>query len=585
MPALLPPFAPTLPRSIAAVLSGACIALAAVDGAGQAIGMPAPGKPAVLPDIVCLATGPGALPFTGPARLLSGMGSYRMPIATRVPQAQRFFDQGLVLAWAFNFAEAARSFREAARLDPQCATCLWGVAYALGPSINHDMDEAAASAAYEAVSRAQLLAHNAPPRERALIGALATRYAANPKAPRDPLDWVYADAMRTLVAQYPDDADVLTLAAEAAMDLHPHDYWKPDGKPQPWTPGIVEMLERALAKAPLHPGANHYLIHVLEYSPTPGRGLAAAERLATIAPNAGHLVHMPAHLYLRLGRYHDAVQANRAAIMADAAYLKEAGADPAYASGYLLHNYHFLWSSALMAGERDVALEAARALADGSRADAASGPRTATAQHFVALPLYTQVRFEEWPEILAAPRPVPATPYTLAAWHYARGIAYARTGDVRRARAEAVALDLEARKPGLQKLAFKNTNPLSAYVAIAAAHLRSEIAGAAGDRKAAVRYAREAFALEAKLEIDEPPAWHQPQRHALGTALLDAGRPAEAEAVYRADLGEHPENGWALAGLAVSLRAQGRTDEARAVDARLARAWAHADGKSAASPP
>jgi tetratricopeptide (TPR) repeat protein len=496
-----------------------------------------------------------------------------------VPQAQKFFDQGLLLTWAFNFAEAVRSFREAVRLDPQCAMCLWGVAYALGPSINHDMDEAAAASAFDAISRAQLLAHHAPPKERALIAALATRYSSNPKAPRDSLDWAYADAMFVLAAQFPDDPDVLTLAAEAAMDLHPHDYWRRDGKPQPWTPGIVELLERALAKAPGHPGANHYLIHILEYSPTPERGLAAAERLPGLAPNAGHLVHMPAHLYLRLGRYHDAVEANRAAINADGAYLREAGVDPAYAAGYLLHNYHFLWSAALMAGERDVALEAARALSDGSRTDAVSGPRMATAQHFVVLPLYTHVRFEEWQEILAAPKPVPATPYTLAAWHYARGMAYARTGDLKRARAEAAALEIEARRPELQKLLFKNTNPLAAYAGIAVAQLRAEIAMAAGEPKLAVRYAREAFAREAKLEIDEPPASHQPQRHTLGAALLDAGRPAEAEAIYRADLVANPENGWALAGLSASLRAQGRNDEARAVDARLAKAWEHADAK------
>jgi tetratricopeptide (TPR) repeat protein len=236
-----------------------------------------------------------------------------------------------------------------------------------------------------------------------------------------------------------------------------------------------------------------------------------------------------------------------------------------------------------MAGERNVALEAARALADGSKTDAVAGPRAATAQHFVVLPLYTQVRFGQWAEILATPAPVPATPYTRAAWHYARGMAYARTGDLRRARAESIAFDVEARRPELAKLVFKNTNPLSAYAAIASAQLRAEIAAASGDPKTAVRHAREAFAREAKLEVDEPPAWHQPLRHTLGAALLGAKRPAEAEAVYRADLALNPENGWALAGLAASLRAQGRTAEADAVDARLARAWTAADVKIAAS--
>jgi len=457
---------------------------------------------------------------------MAGIGDYRMAVTTASPEARRYFEQAVVLAWGFNFPEAVRSFREAARRDPRCAPCYWGIAYALGPSINHDMNDREAAAAHRAAARASALAPGATSREQALIAALAKRYARDPRTGRAALDRAYADAMHALADEHAEDADVLTLAAEAAMNLHPRDYWRGDGTAQPWTPQIVAWLERALALAPGHPGANHYLIHALEDSPEPQRALAAAERLSGLAPGVGHLVHMSAHVHMRLGRYHDATLASERAIAADRAYLRATQAAPAYIDGYVRHNVHYLWASALMEGASAAAKHAAATLARG--VDARSLARGGPAQHFLALPLYTSVHFGEWQAVRAAPRPPAAAPYAIGVWHYARGVAAARGGDARGARAELRALGALAQS----KVQASSTH--GALLGIAAALLRAEIASAEGDLASAVEHARSAVSAEDALEPGEPPVRIPPARNTLGALLLAAGRAGEAETVYRA---------------------------------------------------
>ncbi len=510
------------------------------------------------------------------ARLLPGTGNYRWTISTRSSLAQQFFDQGLVLAWGFNFAEAERSFREASRLDPGCAMCRWGIAYSLGPSINHDMTRAAAGAAHEAVGQAMRLAHAADAKERALIEALARRYASAPKSDRSALDRAYVRAMRGVARRFSGDADVLALLADALMTPHGRDYWRKDGSAEPWTRDIIALLERALKISPDHPWANHFYVHVLEDSPHPERAAASAERLRTIAPGVGHLVHMPSHVYLRLGDYAGALRANEAAIAADRAYLATTAADPAYVSGYVEHNVHFLWYAAVMSGRSAAALSAAAELARDAESAPASGPPGGTRQHFLVLPLYTQVRFGRWQDILSSVRPAARTGYTDGVWHYARGMAYLRTGQADRARDELERLAANLRAATFDEAELKNTNRLSTLLELCAELLRAELDAAQGNSPMAIAHARAALKIETGLAGDEPPAWHMPVRHTLGALLLEADRAPEAEREYRDDLRIHPANGWALAGLAESLARQG-SDAAVEVRERFDRAWRGAD--------
>lgn len=515
-----------------------------------------------------------ARPPAASVRLLEGMGSYHLGITTAVPLTQRFFDQGLVLAWGFNFAEAGRSFLEAARLDPACAMCWWGAAYALAPSINHDMDAASAATAARHVRRASELAPAASPKERALIEALKARYGA---APRGTLDATYARALREVARRFPEDADVLTLLADALMVPRGRDYWRKSGAPRPWTGEILALLEKALALAPHHPGANHFYVHMLEDSPTPERARQSAQRLQAIAPGAAHLVHMPAHVLLRLGDYAGTMQANRNAIAADRALVSSAGSDPLYRAGYMVHNHHFFWYASLMAGASAAAEAAAGELA--AYAGSADGANSAagTRQHFLVLPLYTLARFGRWEAILAAQRPVPASAYTDGVWHYARGMACLRTGQQDRAAGELRRLQASHRAVRRASAALKNAIPLASLLAIPVFLLQAELSATQGDHAEARKHASAAVKIESGLDTDEPPAWHMPARHTLGALLLEAGHLADAEQAYREDLKVNPENGWSLSGLTESIARQGRTAEAADAQARLERAWRDAD--------
>ncbi|MEG1833979.1 MAG: hypothetical protein RR240_11640 [Burkholderiaceae bacterium] len=522
--------------------------------------------------------------FEGAPRLLAGLGDYSLPLAGQSPIVQRWFDQGLVLAWGFNFAAAEASMQEAARLAPDCAMCWWGVAYVPGPSVNHDLSEPERVRAHEAIERAHALAlvswTRASPRERQLIAALRLRHAQPEQTERGPQERAYGLALARLVAAHPRDADLLTLAAEAQMAPRGREYWSRNGAPQPWTPPILSLLERALAVAPQHPGANHLYIHALEDAPPRQveRALTAAQRLARIAPGVGHLVHMPAHVYFRLGRFDEAVRANQAALEADRQQFANGAASLAYETGYGDHNHHFLWAAAMMAGRAQLAQEQALILAAG----AARHPR-GSADHLRALPIYTAIRFGEWAALLTLTRPQPHSAYTDGVWHVARGLARVRSGALDAAAIELAAVERNLEVTARKQARFKNTHELDVMLRIARDLLAAELAAARGDYASAIASATAAVAAEDGLDFDEPPAWHMPARHSLGAILLAAGRPVEAVAVYRLDLRLHPDNGWSLRGLANAYAQSGDLRAARKAESAFTRVWQSADRSISAS--
>lgn len=514
------------------------------------------------------------------APLLEGMGDHHHAITTRSPEAQRYFDQGLVLAFGFNHREAARSFRQAQALDPACAMCLWGEALVLGPNINAGMDAADNPRAFAAVRDAFALRGNASERERAYIEALAMRYADPAPKDRSGLDRAYAEAMGEVVQRFPDDADAASLYAEALMDTTPWDYWGADGSPKPVTRTILGTLEAVLDSQPEHPLANHLYIHAVE-KVHPRRGLAAADRLRDLVPGAGHLVHMPGHIYIRVGRYDDAVRANEKAIGADNAYVAQCHAQGLYPVAYMPHNHHFLAAAAGFIGRGDQALAAARHMQSNQDEQLMRKPEFATLQQYWVMPYFVMVRFGRWDELLAEPAPADDLLYPTGIWHYARGLAEARQFELDAARRSLVALTDIADDPEMEATRIWETNTMAQILAIAREVLAGEIAMQDCQPELAAEHFRSAVALEDALTYVEPPDWYVPARHNLGEALLASDQPAAAEAVYREDLSIYPANGWSLRGLEQALRKQGRHDEADAVNGRFRKVWA-ADGPAIA---
>jgi tetratricopeptide (TPR) repeat protein len=506
--------------------------------------------------------------------LYDTLGDYAYRITTASPQAQRWFDQGLRLVYAFNHNEAQLAFQEAARLDPKCAMCFWGIALTEGSNYNAPTDADREGRALAAVRQAQALAAGASPVERALIAAVAKRHSADPAAKRADLDRAYADAMREVARQFPDDLEAATFFADAMMNLRPWNLWMPDGAPQPGTEELVQTLERVLAKNPDHPGALHLYIHAVEASARPGRGEKAADRLAGKMPGAGHLVHMPSHIYWRVGRYADAVRVNTDAVAADRGYFQTAQPSPIYRGLYYPHNIDFIWQSAAMQGRSAETLRAAREFAGNAPPEMIRMmPDMETAP---VAPIVALVRFGKWDEVLQAPAPPREWAYTSGVWHYARGIAFNRKGQAAEAAKELGELEtILAAVPAERTVAFffraKNVLGLAANV------LGGEIAAKAGDWATAERLLRSAVAEQDTHWFSEPPPWYFPVRQALGAVLLQAGRPADAEAVYREDLRRNPGNGWSLFGLAQSLKARGRASEAARVEASFQSAWSQAD--------
>jgi tetratricopeptide (TPR) repeat protein len=510
--------------------------------------------------------------------LLTNLGTYHRPISTTSTAAQAYFDQGLRLLYAFNHEDAQAAFEEAARLDPLCAVCFWGAALTLGPNINLPAIPERAEAAWALLQKARAAASHGSPVEQALIAALAHRYDHPPpteSAAQHALDAAYADAMRKVAKRFPRDADVATLFAEALMDLRPWDFWTPGGTPQPGTAEIVRTLQAVLAAHPDHPGANHYLIHAVEASPHPEAAMASAERLKELEPGAGHLVHMPSHVYIRTGQYAAASEANRQAIAVDAA---TAHNRPIYAM-YVAHNFQFLWASALMEGRSAESLQAARDMLQRVPTDMLKG--MPGFDYLLSYPVVGLARFGRWKEVLQEPIPAADFPTAQGLWHGARGIALLRTKDVAGATAELSALEALRQKTASDaKVAMNSAQDV---LGIASDVLAAELALAKGDVASALAHFERAVAAEDALQYDEPPDWGVPVRHQLGAALLSARRPREAEAVYRADLQRHPHNGWALFGLWQALEAQGQTAEATRTRLAFDEAWKRADVQLSAS--
>jgi tetratricopeptide (TPR) repeat protein len=517
---------------------------------------------------------PAPPPTSKPAALLGGMGPHRHPIRTSNADAQKFFDQGVVLLYGFNHEEAYRSFARAAELDPSSPMPHWGMALVLGANYNDPAPEAERlkNARAEA-EKALALSSGGAENERAYVQALARRYAADPAAEKDTLARDYAAAMRELTRRYPDDLDAATLYAESLMNLRPWKLWTPDGKPGEDTPEIVAVLESVLKRDPTHPGANHYYIHAVEASPQPERALASAARLETLVPAAGHLVHMPAHIYMRTGDYVAAEKSNAAAAQVDRVYIRDTGAQGMYPMMYYNHNVHFESAAAAMAGR----YAAAKKAADVLFADVLPAvPEMAMLEGFLLQPTFVLLRFHKWNEIRAMPDPGPTLPMVRTAWLYARAMAAAAAGDV--PKAEALRGQYAAARDALGAAVMVGPqNSAAALFAVATQVLEARVAKARGDRKAALESWTKAVAAEDALAYDEPASWYYPVRESLGAALLADGQAAEAEAVFRADLAVNPRNGRSLCGLAAALKAQKRTADAAWADAQFAAAWKDAD--------
>ena len=506
---------------------------------------------------------------------LQNLGTHTFPVTTSSARAQLFINQGMMLTYGFNHAEARRSFTEAARLDPDCAMAYWGLALVMGPNINMAMDPKAEPAAYAWLKKAIALKPGVSEKERAYIDALAVRYDGQTRRDRTALDRAYAEAMRDLSARFPDDLDAATLYAEAIMDLRPWNYWTRDYQPYPETLEIMRVLEGVLERNPNHPGAIHLYIHAVEFA-RPELAEAAAERLWTLAPGAGHLVHMPSHIFRRIGRYADASQSNQDAIAADEDYIVQCRAQGIYPLAYYPHNIHFLWDSATMEGRRAVAIEAARKSA--ARIPEGAWREAPLLHQFLVAPLFAYTRFGEWEMILQAPRPPEESRFWTGIWHYARGLAYtakSRLDDADKERSHLHQLLADKSLEGF-RVTFSR-NGAQAILEIAGEVLAAEIAARRGDYDMAIARLHRGVLLEDNLIYNEPPDWHVPVRQSLGAVLLEAGRPAEAEAVFWQDLNRNRENGWALFGLMQSLEAQGNTEAAAQIEKRFKKAWAGAD--------
>ena len=513
------------------------------------------------------------------APLFSGMGSFHMPITTRDTDAQRYFDQGMVLAFGFNHAESIRSFRAAQTLDSDCAMCFWGEALATGPNINVTNNGKAVmtpeerASARAAIDHALTLVDGVTPKERSWILALDKRYDGQRETPRDPLDRAWADALSEMVDAYPDDMTVASVYAEALMNTMPWDYWGPSGEAKPDTQAVIKSLERVMAADPEHPLALHLYIHALEASSNAQKAEGAADALANLVPGSGHLVHMPSHIYFRVGRYQDAALANIRAADVDEAYIAECNAQGFYPALYYPHNIHFLWASATMQGQSELSLKSARRVVENVRIEQVE--QFPTIQFFRTVPMLSLVRFARWEEILSEPEPHAPFAFARAIWHYGRGVAYASMENKESALKELAAI--ERLEPEVDEIFMGNVYPAKSLIGIAKSLLRGEISFRSSAMAAAVTSFEEAVAMQDALPYTEPPFWYYPTRQSLGAALLADGRAAEAQLVFEADLEQYPMNGWSLYGLTEALNAQGLTAPAEAARQRFETVWQFSD--------
>ncbi len=507
--------------------------------------------------------------------LFENLGNLHFPISTSEERAQEFFDQGLKLTFAFNHAEAHRSFMEASRLDPKAAMTYWGQAYALGPNINDPLPLDDRKIKYnEALEKAKKSEANASPKEKALIHALTSRYSTDLSKDVGELNTAYMNAMAEVVKQFPEDADVQTLYAASVMNTVPWNYWDKDGNPAANIAAAKRALEKAMEINPDHPGAHHYYIHMVEL-PQPDLAVPSAEKLGGLMPAAGHIVHMPSHIYIRVGRYQDAVSANIAAILADEDYISQCYSQGMYPLGYYPHNIHFLWSAASLLGDSDMAINAAKKTAE--KVPVGELLEMPFLQNFASVPLLAYVRFGKWNEILTTPSPNAEIKHLKLIWHYARGIAFIRKNNPKEAQEELDAIQEMLTDPDLKDLIAAGFDSSKTIAELAYQVVAGELHALKGDLKKAQEHLEKAVAIEDGLTYTEPAAWYIPTRQNLGAILLKAQKPEEAEKIYKEDLELLRQNGWSLMGLYNSLVAQGKMDEALKIKKEYDKAWEHAD--------
>ncbi|GAA4424136.1 hypothetical protein GCM10023188_03640 [Pontibacter saemangeumensis] len=517
------------------------------------------------------------------APLFDGLQGVNFPITTSNPEAQRYFNQGLMLAYGFNHAEAARSFFEATRQDSSCAMCFWGYSYVLGPNYNGGMEPDNFSRAYRAVQQARQLAGKASAKEQALIRALEQRYPPNPVEDRAPYDEAYAEAMQQVYTQYPRDADIGALYAEARMDLHPWDLWQKNGQPQPWTEEIVHTLQAVMKLNPKHAGANHFYIHATEASRHPEAAKSSAQLLETLVPAAGHLLHMPSHTYIRTGDYHAGTRANLRAVQADSAYTTACYAQGAYPLAYYPHNYHFMAATATLEGNSRLAMLGAEKLAEHVDTDIMKNPGWETLQHYYTIPYMVATKFGLWDEVLQMQNADTTLIYPELIRHFARGMAYIGKNDLAKAKAELAELKALNDEEELKKMTIWGINSMYDIARIAQLVLEGEVLASEAAHEQGIQLLREAVAIEDQLNYNEPPDWFFSVRHHLGNVLLQAEQYQEAAAIYEQDLMTLPKNGWALSGLSQAYAGLGNSAKAKQAQGDFEDAWQWADVKLAAS--
>ncbi|GGD42386.1 tetratricopeptide repeat protein [Muriicola marianensis] len=509
------------------------------------------------------------------APLFENLGSYTFPVTTNNERSQKFINQGMRLTFAFNHAEAHRSFMEAARLDPDNAMAYWGQAYALGPNINDPLpDQERKEAAWKSLQKANQKMKGVSTMEQALIGALNARYSDDWDTDQSLLNQNYLMAMEKVRSSFPENADIQTLYAAAAMNTMPWNYWDTEGNPMPNTPEAKIALEKAISLNPLHPGAHHYYIHMVEL-PKPDLGVPSAEALEDLMPAAGHLVHMPSHIYIRVGRYKDAVNANHKAIAADEDYISQCYSQGLYPLGYYPHNIHFLWSASSLIGESNTAISAAKKTAE--KVPQGEMENLTFLQDFAATPLLAYVRFGKWNDILTYPQPASGIIHLNLIRHYARGLAFVRKNNPKEAKEELMAIKEIMEDPKTADIIATAHNSSDRIARVAYEVVAGELAHLEGDSDKAIEHLENAVAAEDALTYTEPSAWHIPPRQNLGAMLMELGQYAEAEKIYREDLNRLRQNGWSLYGLSRALKEQGRKDDALKILREFEEVWQYAD--------
>lgn len=517
------------------------------------------------------------------APLLPGLEGIDFRITTKSAEAQKYFNQGLMLAYGFNHAEAARSFFEVTRLDSACAMGWWGFGYVLGPNYNAGMEPDNFQRAYDAIQKAKMLSANCSQKEKDLIQAMSLRYSNNSDTPRAGLDAAYMESMRQLHKKYPTDVDIASIFAESIMNLHPWQLWKTDGTMQPWTPEIIKALDKALQMNPKHAGANHFYIHAQEMSQHTEKALTSAKRLETLVPGAGHLVHMPSHIYIRIGRYHEGVIVNQQASLVDSLYVEACHAQGAYPLGYYPHNYHFIAACGTLSGESKSAMIGARQTADHAHKKLMLDPAWGTLQHYYTIPWYIQVKLGKWEDILHSKAPEKNLKYPSAIWHYAQAMAGLSQNKTAEAKQHLAGIKSILKDTTLKSLTIWNINNMHDLCAIAAATVEGEIYAREKNYAQAISLLKQAVAKEDVLNYNEPADWFFSIRHHLGAVLVEAGKYDEAIKVYEQDLKIYPHNGWALKGL---MNVYAKTDDKKkyeAVKKEFNEAWKYADIEIASS--